>query len=110
MLRLRRPLPVIAAAFGLRLSAADPVAVDDGLSLQERRRLEVVDLCFRLWPVQGTCLRRSLVVGWIVRRHAPVLRIGVRRGRSGVLLAHAWVDVPGHSSDPSAHEYQVLDL
>lgn len=49
----------------------------------------------RRWPFgRGPCLRESLVLGHLLRRHEPVLRIGVA-GRGADLQAHAWLEVGG---------------
>jgi len=44
-------------------------------------------------PWRRTCLKRALVLQYLVRRAggASELQIGVRRDRSGALLAHAWL-------------------
>lgn len=50
----------------------------------------------RRWPFgRGPCLRESLVLGHLLRRHEPVLRIGVA-GSGADLRAHAWLEVGGH--------------
>jgi Transglutaminase-like superfamily len=45
------------------------------------------------------CLRRSLVLGFLLREHAPLLRIGVQRDSDQNLRAHAWIDVGGLAVD-----------
>ena len=47
-------------------------------------------------PVRATCLRRSLLLWWLLRREGieTVLRVGVNR-ESGTLHAHAWVEYLG---------------
>lgn len=63
-----------------------------------------VDRILRRWPEDGRCLRRALVLGLLLRRHSPVIRIGVVRER-GVVRAHAWLEVDnrpiGEPSDPT---------
>ena len=64
-------------------------------------------------PVHATCLRRALLVSWILRREgiASVLRIGVRR-EGDELLAHAWVEhngVPLGEDDDPALRYAAFD-
>jgi hypothetical protein len=56
----------------------------------------------RMWPVEVSCLRRSLVLIWLLRCHNVEgrLRIGVRKSPSG-LLGHAWVDVGGQPVNDS---------
>jgi len=100
--RVVRPLGVT-----LRLSAdpsseprADPVS--PGLSRDRFRPAEVrkVRLARRVvgrWPFgTGPCLRESLVVGHILRRHHPELRLGVAR-EGQAIAAHAWLEVAGVS-------------
>ena len=50
----------------------------------------------RYVPTNGSCLRQSLVVWWLLRRKGmpAELRIGVQTG--GGFAAHAWVEVDGH--------------
>jgi len=45
-------------------------------------------------PVRTTCLRRSLLLWWLLRHDGieTVVRVGVRRGERGALDAHAWVE------------------
>ena len=45
------------------------------------------------WPWRGTCLKRSVVLYWLVRRvGVPVeLQVGVKRTPAGILEAHAWL-------------------
>lgn len=49
----------------------------------------------RYVPANGTCLRQSLLVWWLLRRRGlPAdLRIGVSKGE--VFAAHAWVELDG---------------
>jgi len=50
------------------------------------------------WVYDGTCLRRALVSGFFLRRHHPVLRLGlIGEGQN----AHAWVEAEGMSFDAS---------
>jgi transglutaminase superfamily protein len=72
---------------------------------------ELLDTAWRILrhrPFNGTCLRRALVGGYVLRRHDPWLRIGVAKSSEGV-SAHAWVEVAGVSLDPDATlTYEVL--
>lgn len=63
-------------------------------------------------PVHATCLRRALLLSWILRREgiASALRIGVRR-EGDELLAHAWVEhdgIPLGEAEP-ALRYSAFD-
>lgn len=67
------------------------------LSLVEAKAMgEAVNIAARHTPFRVTCLSRSLVLGWLLRRRgvASDLRIGVRLV-SGSLDAHAWVELDG---------------
>lgn len=67
------------------------------LSDREKRRAQLTLALMDHWPfAEGTCLRQSLVLGHILRRHDPTLRLGVRR-HDGDLAAHAWIEVGGAS-------------
>jgi len=61
-----------------------------------RSAASVVAIAAGSGPVRATCLRRSLLLWWILRRDgiATVLRVGVNR-ESGELRAHAWVEHRG---------------
>jgi hypothetical protein len=50
----------------------------------------------RRHPLRPTCLHRSLLLCWLLRRQGlqPTLHIGVRRGASAI-EAHAWVELHG---------------
>lgn len=57
---------------------------------------EAVNIAARHTPFPATCLTRSLLLGWLLRRRGVTseLRIGVRLNQ-GVLDAHAWVECEG---------------
>jgi len=48
-------------------------------------------------PVRATCLRRSLLLWWLLRRDGieTFVKVGVHRGENGALDAHAWVEYRG---------------
>lgn len=59
----------------------------------ERARATAVGL-LRRWPLgTGPCLRESLVLGRLLRTREPQLRLGIERAPSGVVRAHAWIEV-----------------
>jgi hypothetical protein len=60
------------------------------------RYAQLVDAASRRNPFEATCLRRSLVLWWLLRRDGVdgMLRVGVRRPE-GAFEAHAWVEVDG---------------
>jgi len=57
---------------------------------------DLVNIAARHTLGPRTCLTRSLLLGWLLRRHGvkSELRIGVRL-TNGVLDAHAWVECDG---------------
>lgn len=109
LLRRNTPLPVITAALGL---SDEPGGHSSGRppAWKSRERLRAVNSLFDVWPATGTCLRRSLVQGYLLRELRPVLRVGVRHDASGQLLAHAWVEIDGKSLDSASTEYVALPL
>lgn len=64
------------------------------LSDSERRRIALVHRILARVPWDGRCLRRSLLIGHVLRHKHPVLRLGTVR-RDGTLVFHAWVEVDG---------------
>lgn len=69
----------------------------EALSPEEITRLgALVNIAARHVPCPVTCLTRSLLLGWLLRRRgvATSLRIGVRLTH-GVLDAHAWIEHAG---------------
>jgi hypothetical protein len=61
-----------------------------------RGAARVVNIAARRGPVRATCLRRSLLLWWLLRWDGieTVLRVGVHRD-GGSLNAHAWVEYGG---------------
>ena len=57
---------------------------------------EAVNIAARHTPFPATCLTRSLLLGWLLRRRnvASELCIGVRLTQ-GILDAHAWLECEG---------------
>lgn len=77
----------------------------DELPLWAARRLRVVARVMRRWPVQGECLRHSLVAGQRLRALRPELKLGVATDGAGV-VAHAWLAIAGRSLDPLSAQYE----
>lgn len=68
--------------------------IERHVSLDEVARIAtLVNIAALHVPFPATCLTRSLLLGWMLRRRgvASQLRIGVRL-TEGVLDAHAWVE------------------
>ncbi len=107
-------LPTLARLCGLVL---DPGGLAPGaearpgpLALPPRtlRRVRAGLAVLARGPFPDTCLRRALVLGWVLRARRPRLLVGVRR-EDGRLLAHAWVVVDGVDLDPmSSRAYTPL--
>lgn len=78
---------------------ADPPTPSDlsDLPPRLRRRLLGLDWALAHWVAPGTCLRRALATGFLLRHRQPVLRLGMTA--DGV-TAHAWVEAAGRSYDP----------
>ena len=76
---VRTPFPAGEAAWARALSAARVVSIATGRG-----------------PVRASCLRRSLLLWWLLRREGieTSLRVGVNRD-GGSLSAHAWVEYLG---------------
>lgn len=64
------------------------------LSMARLERL--VEIAGRYAPVEATCLKRALVLSWLLRRRGitTTLQIGVVR-QGEALAAHAWLEVEG---------------
>lgn len=71
------------------------------LDRAERRRLRIAWRVLAVGPFDATCLRRSMIGAWHLRRRQPAVRIGVRKDTEGI-KAHAWIEVGGVSLDPAA--------
>jgi hypothetical protein len=64
---------------------------------QARATARLVEVAARYCLFQPTCLRRSLVLWWLLRRQglAAKLHIGVNLPEQNRLEAHAWVEYQG---------------
>ena len=60
------------------------------------RLVWLVEVAARYAPVSATCLKKALVLSWLLRRRgiATTLRLGVVRRDAG-LQAHAWIEREG---------------
>jgi hypothetical protein len=112
-LRLTR-LPRLCRVLGVHLELGAPPASTAGLrelalSERERERLDVGWRVLRRRPFNGTCLRRAMLAGFILRRRDHAVRIGVRKA-DGVVAAHAWLELDGISLDPdSVEDFHTLE-
>jgi len=106
---LERTAQVLRVRCGGTEATTSGSAIAD-LPLWARRRLHVVSVVMRRWPVDGTCLRHSLVAGNRLRRLRPILRIGVTTDPVSRIAAHAWLEIGGRSLDPTHQRYHALSL
>ena len=95
-------LPALAKALGVPLAtdskAVSMVAAVSELQPGERIRLSGLDWALRRWIFDGTCLRRALVTGFVLRHRHPRLHLGLME--DGV-TSHAWVEAEGRSHGAS---------
>jgi hypothetical protein len=78
--------------------ASPPVAGPDDLGTlngAEQRAYWALGWVLARWLYDGTCLRRSLALGWFLRRRHPVLRLGMIDGVGPT--AHAWIEIDGRA-------------
>jgi hypothetical protein len=77
----------------LKATAETPRRRVNALNIHPATLERAIRAAFRLLPVEGTCLKQSLVFCRIRRRRGlpAELRIGVRKS-DGLLDAHAWVE------------------
>ena len=90
-------LPRLAGWLGVRLHGEPTAASGWRATAKQRRRRRIIEMLARHWPVRDAeswCLRRSLLLGWVLRDRSPLLRIGVAR-RDGDVTAHAWLELEG---------------
>lgn len=93
------PLPRLSRIMGVPLDSTHEQASGHqdppNLTRWQMGQLRALLPLARRWPFSdGPCLRQALVAGHILRRHHPVLRLGVATENEEV-LAHAWVEVGG---------------
>ena len=78
-----------------------------------RSAANVVAIAAGRGPVRATCLRRSLLLWWLLKRDGieTVVRVGVNRD-AGTLNAHAWVEHlgrPVNDADDIALRFPAFD-
>jgi hypothetical protein len=102
----------VASVLGVRFLPGGSLTGGDEMlpvSNRERRWLRNAARLLRRWPLDSTCLRRSLLTGWVLRGHSPQLVIGVR-AENGSIAAHAWIRLGDRDLDPGASTYAAFDL
>jgi len=104
LLSLRRLSATLA-----RFTSASPGPVRDGAQVfaQAQTTKRMINLAARYGPIHATCLHRSLVLWWLLRRQGMAcdLRIGVRKA-AGQFQAHAWVEYQGDPLNASRAVHQ----
>lgn len=104
------PLRTAARLAGARLELDQAVAERDAwaeLAPADRERCALALRLLGRRPFRATCLRRSLVLASLLRRHHPALRVGVAK-TGGAVAAHAWLEIAGATLDPEAAQYRGL--
>ena len=93
-------LPRLSRMLGVRLDLG-PVQMsgrplrESDLTRRELRQARIARRVAAVWPFgRGPCLRRSLVIGHLLRRRRPAVRLGVASAGED-LFAHAWVEIDG---------------
>ena len=110
LLLRRRPISEVAPRFGVQFlrpsddqrQAQDPnirYTADEWRWVKNHRRV------VKRWPWDKSCLRRSLLLGWILRHRHPDLMIGARSGEDGQIEAHAWIRLDGVDMDIESRSY-----
>jgi hypothetical protein len=93
---------------GLDVTRTPPATGRPLLPDWARRGMRASHLVASYWPAGDTCLRRCLLVGHRLRKLGPVLRIGVKRTRTGEFAAHSWLEIDGRTLDTSAAGFAPL--
>ena len=75
------------------------------------RLVWLVEVAGRYAPVNTTCLKKALILSWLLERRGiqTELQIGVAR-RDGTLIAHAWLERKGQVilGPPGSDGYEPL--
>jgi hypothetical protein len=103
------PLPRLCRLLGVTLDLTAPVGPPqlEPLPWWCRPRLAAIERLLRHWPWDATCLRRSLLQADALRSLRPVMRLGIRAG-SKPIVAHAWLEVDGHSLERDVSDLLIL--
>jgi len=103
------PLPTVTRLAGVR-PASGPGRPGDAwplLTARERDRCRLALRVVAAPPFSATCLRRSLLLGHLLRRRRPTLQVGVAKD-AGRVAAHAWIEIDGLSLDAESVGYVPL--
>lgn len=90
------PFPRLVRRLGLNLESSEAtVQIPSAATWSDAQQAAaVVDAVMGAIRPRRLCLRRALVLGHLLRRHAPVLKLGVVRN-GGEVAAHAWLELGG---------------
>lgn len=106
----RTELPRLARCLGVPLEegkATSPTA-SEALGLECRTALMATRFSLRLIKAPPTCLRQSLVAGYLLKSKRPRLRIGAA-GDANSFRAHAWLEIDGQRlPDDGADDFMPL--
>jgi type IV secretory pathway component VirB8 len=91
----------------------EPVSTEVALA-RAPRTVEIVELAANRRVANATCLRRSLVLWYLLRREGidSDLRLGVRK-KGGMVFGNAWVEIDGTVINDDAddvRQYTLIDL
>lgn len=107
----RQPLTRLCARLGLRFSSYEVPHVVSSSCVADREtraaieaRRQAVRRAYQRLPLLDTCLRRSLSLGFLLRRYHPTIHVGVRKAGAD-LEAHAWLTVFDEVLDPNGSVY-----
>ena len=106
-----RPLPAVALRYHVTFlrDAASEYVVDPEPATHytpaEWRWIKNMKRLLKRWPWDKSCLRRSLLWGWILRHRDPDLMVGTRLDESGDIVAHAWIRLGTIDLDVEAPRY-----
>lgn len=106
----RRTIPDVASTFGVKFlhsGPTRPTATDANIryTTEEWRWVKNQKRIVKRWPWDKSCLRRSLLLGWVLRRRGPELVIGTRLDEHQQIAAHAWICLEGVALDIEALKY-----
>jgi hypothetical protein len=89
------PIGLVTRTFGIetKWTAPDLAPKQADLRPSELRDVYRTLRIMRNWPfADASCLRQAIMVSLLLRRHSPVLCLGIGKDPSG-MLAHAWVEL-----------------
>jgi hypothetical protein len=101
-------VPRTAERFGVAFLPGTEHHVSDGVvrhTAEQGRWLRNAHRVLKRWPFDRSCLRRSIMFGWILRDHNPGVVLGVRH-HDGAIAAHAWLRIGDVDLDSDAGRFE----